>query len=447
VRRLPSSVPEAQREQRGAASRHRRLGAVLALGLGAVLSVLAPAAGAQDDDSPTAADAGTVEVIEVSGLLDPILVDFVQRSIADAEATDAVALVLQLNSPGAVVSDDRLNELAQVIADAEVPVAVWIGPSGARARGGAAEIALVADDLGMAPGTDIGKFGPVRVDPALVPDDRVRPAGSDDVARNDEEALEAGIADRLAPTVGDFNVDIDGFVTDLVEPEGGGAARREPVTATRFAQLSLPSQLLHTAASPAVAYLFLVVGMFLVLFEFFTAGVGVAAVVALLCLLPAGYGLGVLPIRGWALALIILSLLAFAVDIQTGVPRFWTGIGFVMFVIGSFRLFDGVGLSWITLLVVMIGVPITVLAGMPAMVRTRFSTPTIGREWMVGEEGRAVGAVDPEGTVLIREALWRARVNRATPIAAGEPVVVVALDGPVLEVEPEEGAARDYRER
>jgi membrane-bound serine protease (ClpP class) len=81
------------------------------------------------------------------------------------------------------------------------------------------------------------------------------------------------------------------------------------------------------------------------------------------------------------------------------------------------------------------------------MVRTRFSTPTIGREWMVGELGRAVGDVDPDGTVLIREALWRARVNRATPVPAGETVRVVALDGPVLEVEPEEGGARDYRDR
>jgi membrane-bound serine protease (ClpP class) len=85
------------------------------------------------------------------------------------------------------------------------------------------------------------------------------------------------------------------------------------------------------------------------------------------------------------------------------------------------------------------------LGGMPTMVRTRFSTPTIGREWMVGEEGEAVAAVDPDGVVEIRGALWRARTNRATPLAAGDPVRVVEVDGLLLEVEPLEGAAKDYR--
>ena len=85
------------------------------------------------------------------------------------------------------------------------------------------------------------------------------------------------------------------------------------------------------------------------------------------------------------------------------------------------------------------------LGGMPAMVRTRFSTPTIGRDWMVGEEGEAVAAVAPDGVVQIRGALWRARTNRATPLAAGDPVRVVEVDGLLLEVEPLEGAAKDYR--
>jgi membrane-bound serine protease (ClpP class) len=83
---------------------------------------------------------------------------------------------------------------------------------------------------------------------------------------------------------------------------------------------------------------------------------------------------------------------------------------------------------------------------MPSMVRTRFATPTIGREWMIGKEGVAVEAVDPEGTVEVDGAKWRARTNRATPIAPGDPLRVAAIDGVTLDVEPLEGAARDYRE-
>jgi membrane-bound serine protease (ClpP class) len=87
------------------------------------------------------------------------------------------------------------------------------------------------------------------------------------------------------------------------------------------------------------------------------------------------------------------------------------------------------------------------IAGLPALVRSRFSTPTIGREGFIGELGTAVGAVDPEGVVEVLGAPWRARTNRATPILAGDAVRVVAIDGLLLEVEPETGAARDYRER
>ena len=110
-------------------------------------------------------------------------------------------------------------------------------------------------------------------------------------------------------------------------------------------------------------------------------------------------------------------------------------------------LYDGVSLSWITLLAGVLGMTIAMIAGMPAMVRARFSTPTIGREWMIGEEGVAATAVDPDGTVLVRDAPWRARTNRATPIPRGAKARVVAIDGVTLEVEPLEGAARDHRDR
>jgi membrane-bound serine protease (ClpP class) len=83
------------------------------------------------------------------------------------------------------------------------------------------------------------------------------------------------------------------------------------------------------------------------------------------------------------------------------------------------------------------------IAGLPTLIRTRFSTPTIGRESLVGEMGVALGPVGPEGTVEVRGVPWRARTNRATPIAVGDPIRVVSIDGLLLEVEPETGGARD----
>ncbi len=125
----------------------------------------------------------------------------------------------------------------------------------------------------------------------------------------------------------------------------------------------------------------------------------------------------------------------------------WSGIATIAFVVGSVTLYDGLSLSWVTLLVAVVGMSLAMLGGMPAMVRTRFSTPTIGREWMVGEIGTAQGRIAPDGIVTVRDAPWRARTNRATPIDAAQPVRVVSIDGLLLEVEPVGGAARDHRDR
>lgn len=403
-----------------------RAATVLALALVAFLAG-DPAAG----QAPAACE--EVRVTEVSGLLDPVLVDFVEEAIADADACGAVAVVLQLDSSGAVVGDDRFDALAARVEAAEVPVTVWVGPSGAQARDEAAELVAAADVAALAPGSRLAPEG-------------ARSYGSDDAA----EAGLTAFGGRQAATVGDFIVSLadHGVPVEVDEEEQGDEIRRRPVTPTRFASLPLVDNLAHTVASPPVAYLLFVIGMALLLFEFFTAGVGVAGVVGAGFFVLGAYGLTVLPTDGLGVALLVLSVPAYGVDVQTGVPRVWSAIATALFVAGSLLLYDGdVSLSWITLLIGIVGMVLAMVGGMPGMVRSRFATPTIGREWMIGEEGMARTAVDPEGTVVVRGAPWRARTNRATPIAAGAPVRVAAIEGLVLEVEPTEGAARDYRER
>jgi membrane-bound serine protease (ClpP class) len=261
---------------------------------------------------------------------------------------------------------------------------------------------------------------------------------------NGEEAVEAGLVDRFDPTLVDHIGNLEWVPTEITEVDGED--RRVPVPRVRFSKLPLQTQLLHTAASPSVAYLLLVLGLGLLLFEFFTAGIGVAGVVGAGFAILGGYGVAALPFTGWALALLLVSILCFAIDMQTGIPRVWTSIGMASFTVGSLFLFLEFRPTWIALLVGVGGMAATVYSGMPAMIRTRFGTPTIGREWMIGEIGEVVSDVDPEGLIMIREARWRARTNRATPVAIGDRVRVVAIDGLMLEVEPETGGAVDYRE-
>jgi membrane-bound serine protease (ClpP class) len=365
-----------------------------------------------------------------------------------------------MDTDGAVVSPDRVALVAQHIRDSKVLVAIWVGPSGARAYGPPGQLLAAAAVTGMAPGARVGNFGPV----LRVPGPALSFGPTGDAVDLDHRTLSAtearalgvlkpGKDDNGTPVLGDMIVVLDGVTYQgrtlhtAVVVEKNGVARRQPTSTPRFFKLGLLARMMHTVASPPVAYLMLTIGLSLLVFEFFSAGVGVAGVIGAICLVLGCYGVAALPTRGWALALLIASMLAFAVDVQTGVPRVWTGVGVVLFVLASVFLVRGHVLPWLTLLVGIAGVLLAFLSGMPSMVRTRFATPTIGREWMLGEVGEAASAVAPEGVVLVGAGRWRARTNRATPIAAGARVRVVAIDGVTLQVEPEEGGARDYRER
>ena len=112
---------------------------------------------------------GCVDVVAVDGIIDEIEADFIIRSVGAANRTDdVVAVVLQFDSPGAAVDDQRLDEVASVIANSRVPVSIWIGASGSVALGGAAELVQVADSSGITPGSDIGDVGEQRLDPCRV---------------------------------------------------------------------------------------------------------------------------------------------------------------------------------------------------------------------------------------------------------------------------------------
>jgi membrane-bound serine protease (ClpP class) len=453
----------------------RRL-AISILTLMAGLTLVGPSVHAQSGDSvppntpaddSAPADVGRVDILQVSGYIDPILVDAIGQAIDRADTEGSQALILQVNSDATVVGDDVIEDLLVRVANAPIPIGIWVGPSGARFYGTAAQLLAVADVTGMAPGARVGYIG-VPLDPAGLPDgvsvdfgiaeERLR---NGSVGLSDARTLDIfkqRVDDEGVPTISNMLQAMNGYeengvvvaTTKLVVLDDG-STRFDTISVVRFSKLTLLDQLFHTVASTPVAYLLLLIGLALLVFEFFTAGVGLAGGIGAVSTVLAFTGLAVLPTQPWAVALIMVAMLAFAVDVQVGIPRFWTGVGVVLTIIGSWFLYEPVPGSsmrvpWLALIVGIGGIMLTFIVGMPSMVRTRFATPTIGREWMIGQQGTAIGAVDPEGIVEVDGARWRARTNRATPIAPGDPLRVAAIDGVTLDVEPLEGAARDYRE-
>jgi membrane-bound serine protease (ClpP class) len=394
---------------------------------------------------------GAVRAIQITGLIDDIIARYLDRTIGDAEAAGDQAVILQINSPGDVLSDAKMTALLDRIANAKVPVTAWIGPSGARATKGAAVLVLAADRAGMAPGSRFGDLSSVKDLAAKYGGDIPGALFAGTVGAS--QAVDLGVMEVTsdqAATFPNFLGNLDGVEVDgvtLVTAQVNENGTRVPLAVPKFVKPTLVEQLMHSVASPPVAYLLLTVGSILLVLEFFTAGVGVAGLTGAGCLILGLFGAAALPLRWWALALVLGAAVALAVDVQTAIPRVWTVFGLIMHLVGAIWLWHDLSSGWIAIAAGTAGMALMAYTALPSLVRSRFSTPTIGREWLIGELGEAVSSISPTGVVRVAGATWSASTNRATPIPAGSPLRVASIDGNTLEVEPLEGAARDHRER
>jgi membrane-bound serine protease (ClpP class) len=449
---------------------------VLLIAAALVLLDLGGAAGAGATE-PAAAAPGRrgIDVVQVEGYFDPANRSLVEDAIREANQRGSTLLVLQVKSSGAIDAD--VSGIVRAITHSRVPVAVWVGPSGADAQGGVGLVLEAAHFAYVSPNSGAGPVWPLRLDE---PDASSRTAVGDrlaalaDARGRDPEgarrltadrlgsaaAAAAGATDGVRPTIGELIVRLDGATVTTAAGElelstakvigHGRDRRRQPNQEVRFNRLGLGGQLTHRLVSPSIAYFLLVVGLALLVFEFYTASIGLAGLVGAVCIVGAFAGFAHLPLHWWALGLLLLATFGFSVDVQVGALGVWTGVAVASLAAGSFWLYGGsseLRPAWWVLVIVAGGMVLFMLGAMTAMIRSRFSTPTIGRESMIGEVGVAEVAVAPDGVIVIHGARWRARTNRATPVAQGAPARVVAVAGVVLEVEPPEGGARDHRER
>jgi membrane-bound serine protease (ClpP class) len=426
------------------------------------------------------AEAGTagrsgIDVVQVEGWFDPPNETLVRDAIVEANERGATMIVLQVKSQGAIDAD--VDEIIREIDRSRVPVVVWVGPTGSDAKGAATLLLEAAHRAYVSPASGAGPGHPVTLDDPDATTEREvadRLAGLAERRGRDPQgarklatvrlgssaARAVGATDGVRPTIGELIVRLDGETVQTAAGDvelstakvigEGRDRRRQPNQEVRFIRLDLGGQVLHRLISPSIAYFLFVAGLALLVFEFYTASIGLAGLVGALCVVGALVGFSYLPVQWWALALLVIAALGFAIDVQAGSLGFWTIVGAVALGTGSLWLYGGsasLGPPWWVLLVVCLGMLLFMLGGMTAMIRSRFSTPTVGREGMVGETGLAEVDIAPDGVIVIRGARWRARTNRATPIMAGDEARVVSVEGLVLEVEPPDGGARDYRDR
>jgi membrane-bound serine protease (ClpP class) len=391
-------------------------------------------------------DAPTAEVVVVSGSLDSRLVDFVIGAIEDS---DAGVVVIQLDS--AATLDGDIDSLVELVSDPPVPVAVYAGPDPATVSGGALRLLAAAPISGAAPGVVLGPAVPTRA--GGTPDtDEVSQAHPD----IPEQALEAsvvvtddlgGFLDLVEPSIGQFVVGLDGITVRVagtevvlatagVDAETGNTIPGGPVT---FVEPGLIDTTLRLGVGPEVAFFFIVAGLSLAVFEFYAAGPGVAAAFAAVCLLLGGYGIAVLPVQWWAVALVPFGIGLYTIDFQRNDLGWKSLVGTAALLVGGLAFTDAAPQlvqTWWIVLVIVVGTALWFGFALTTVVRSRFSTQTIGRDHLVGRVGVAETAVAPDGIVSLDGARWSARSTRGSGIAAGDEVEVQAVEGIILEVDP-----------
>ena len=370
-------------------------------------------------DTTLSTELPQVRVIQLGGFLDPTSIAYLKTQVAAAESTNALAIVVQVNSRGGTVSDQELADVVSILRDAAAPVAVWIGPTNARVYGDAVQILEGADVVGMAQGARIGRpqasleINGVTVEPG------------DDLRV--EDARSRGLVDVSSPTLVEFVRTLNGqsFKGVNLQVSSDGKDLFVPV----FTKPTLMQRLMHVVTSPIAALFFVTVGILLIVFEFFAAAAGVVGVCGAVCFALGSYGAAELGVRPAAIALYIVALLLVCSDLQSGPVRGRAVVGMVLFGAAGALLFSSYQPSVLAQLVVWIPQAAFVLLGIPVMIRTRFSTSVLPRNELIGQTGVAPHKFGDSGVVVIDDVTWIAKVNASdAPISAGAEITVHDVD-------------------
>ena len=404
----------------------------------------------------------TVDVIKVTGLIDAPSTEYLIDRLERAESDGIEAAVIQLDTAGGL--DVRLQDILDTMTTSQVPVVVWIAPGTAQARSAGTFIAYGAHLVYMASASRIGGALPVNL---ASPDDETsneadgvglleelalrsgRDAFFDTVGKSavslaSTEAVEQGVANGEASSLDELLRMMDGErVTvgdgDSVTLETWDEAGSTPTVRYRFQEMGLTDRLLHAVTDPELAFFLLLLGAFGIIFELYNPGIGLAGIIGAVCLTLAFYSLSALPTNWVGVLLIVAAILALLIDVQTAGLGVFTALGLGSLVVGGLVIFGdtepALALSpW----AVASGVILTIIffvSVMTAALRVRLRRPISGQEAIIGTIAEAKTDIAPEGTVLTKGTLWRARTME-TGIAAGAKVKVMATEGIVLLVEP-----------
>lgn len=403
----------------------------------------------------------TAEVLKivVNDTIQPVTDEYIGRAIADAERNNDQALLIELNTPGGLLTSTR--HIIEEILAAKVPVIIYVAPSGSRAASAGFFILESSDVAAMAPGTNTGAAHPVSAFGGKMDDTMKQKVENDSAAfirsyvskrgRNvqlaetavreskswsDSEALSDHLIDYVAPNEHELFQQLRGkaikrfdgqtVTLDLVE---------QPV---RTYDMSLRERMLNFIVDPNIAFILLAIGALGLYIEFNHPGAVIPGVVGLILIVLAIFGFDLLPVRFAAVILIFLAFVFFALEAKFGTHGILATGGIVSLTLGGLMLVDApipeMRVRLWTALAVSIPLGVITVFLMSIALKARANKVVTGAQGLIGEIGVAQTPLLPEGKVFVHGELWDA-VSSAN-IPAGENVVILGINELQLRVEP-----------
>jgi membrane-bound serine protease (ClpP class) len=421
-------------------------GEVVALALGAVLAAVAPAGAAPRP----------VSVLRIDGVISPVTVRLVGAALDRARSEGHQALVIELDTPGGL--ERSMRAIVQRLLSAEVPVIVYVAPTGARAASAGVFITLAAHVAAMAPATNIGAAHPVALGGGADKEslrkiendaaafartvalergrnaDWAEKAVRESVSITEREAVRLKVVDFVAESVAEVLARADGR---RVKTPAGPVTLATAGAPVQAVEIGFRDRVLSVITDPNVAYVLMMLGTIGLLAELYNPGAIFPGVIGAISLILAFFAFQSLPINYAGLLLILLGVGLLVAEVKVVSHGILAAGGVVAMALGSLMLFDapelgGLRVSWWVVLPTVGATAGLFLFVVTAGVRALARRPLLGAEGLVGLTAVARGPLTPTGQVAVQGELWRAVADE--PVEDGTPVRIVGVEGLTLRV-------------
>ena len=398
-----------------------------------------------------AASPTTVEVLTVDGTILPVIADYIDRGISQAEENGATVCIIELDTPGGLL--DSTEKIVQRIMNADVPIVVYVSPKAAWAASAGTFITLSAHIAAMTPGTTIGAAHPVSAGGEEIPEDQMKKivefsakwmrtiaeergrnmeeaelAVTESKSFTDVDALEYNLIDLRADNLESLISQINGWEVTLASGE------EVIIDTADYAQtrneMNAIEKFLQTISDPNIAYILFTLATIGLITEISNPGLVFPGVAGGISLFLAFYSLGVLDAYWGGIALLLLAVGLFIAEYFTTAFGLLTAGGIASLVMGSLILFThtpGVEVNKGLIAGVAVGVTAFAVFVVGAIIRGQRLRKATGAEGMIGKMAIAKTPLDPTGTVLTQGELWTA-ASEGGRVAPGEEVIITKVE-------------------